>query len=354
MARATSACISVTTGGARHQRRRDHHFLQHCAAEGAAVFVQPWDMMVQDGKCQVPAPVAGGHAANAAVDPVVESCRAPSSACRARSAVASRTAAVAFRTFSGGRQCVAQPRCRARGLPASAVLLRRRFLCDCRRVQRRRTPFSSNHGRRPRHARFRLSFPPREQTVGSLIPLPRDAADADPREAAATPTPTAFFGLDAGSSALSGAAPRAAAPEHRFSSMTAVDSSAWIARKSLAPRRADRRRSMECRRILRPPKRLNAHPPTLTKALQDVEATLDLPRRAHQPRARADAVREIFARPAKIVLAPAAARGRGAERSARRHSGKVTVGHAAAASASILPDAIARLKMARPAVASAS
>jgi len=43
--------IGQPRGRARHQRRGDHHLLQHCAAEGAAVFVHPWDMMAQDRLC---------------------------------------------------------------------------------------------------------------------------------------------------------------------------------------------------------------------------------------------------------------------------------------------------------------
>src|SRR5882762_7319306 len=111
--------------------------------------------------------------------------------------------------------------------------------------------------------------------------------------------------------------------------MTSVRLERWIARKFRLRHVELIAALYECRSILKASKRLNLTQPTLTKALQDVEATLDLP---------------LFARHAKIVLAQLRHAAEELESLRVGYSGKVTVGTLLAASASILPDAIARLK----------
>src|SRR6202049_659877 len=134
--------------------------------------------------------------------------------------------------------------------------------------------------------------------------------------------------------------------------MTSVRLERWIARKfrlrhieRIAPR-------YECRSILKPSRRLNLTQPTLTKALQDVEATLDLPlfertNRGLEPTPYG----EIFARHAKVLLAQLRHAAEELENLRVGYSGKVSVGTLLAASASILPDAIVLLKKERPGVA---
>jgi DNA-binding transcriptional LysR family regulator len=133
--------------------------------------------------------------------------------------------------------------------------------------------------------------------------------------------------------------------------MTSVRLERWIARKFRLRHIELIAALYECRSILKASRRLNLTQPTLTKALQDVEATLDLPlfertNRGLEPTPYG----EIFARHAKIVLAQLRHAAEELENLRVGYSGKVTVGTLLAASASILPDAIARLKMQRPAV----
>jgi DNA-binding transcriptional LysR family regulator len=104
--------------------------------------------------------------------------------------------------------------------------------------------------------------------------------------------------------------------------------------------------------ILKASRRLNLSQPTVTKALQDIEATLNVPlfertNRGLEPTPYG----EIFARHAKIVLAQLRHAAEELEDLRAGYSGKVTVGTLLAASASILPDAIALLKKERPGVA---
>ena len=108
----------------------------------------------------------------------------------------------------------------------------------------------------------------------------------------------------------------------------------------------------DCRSILKAAKRLSLTQPTVTKALQDVESTLGVKlfvrsNRGLEPTAYGD----IFARHAKIVLAQLRHAAEELESLRAGYSGKVTVGTLLAASASILPDAIALLKKERPGVA---
>ncbi len=108
----------------------------------------------------------------------------------------------------------------------------------------------------------------------------------------------------------------------------------------------------DCRSILKASKRLSLTQPTVTKALRDVESTLavklfERSNRGLEPTAYG----EIFARHAKIVLAQLRHAAEELESLRAGYSGKVTVGTLLAASASILPDAIALLKKQRPGVA---
>jgi len=108
----------------------------------------------------------------------------------------------------------------------------------------------------------------------------------------------------------------------------------------------------DSRSILKASRRLNLTQPTVTKALQDVEATLGVPLFKRSNRGlEPSAYGEIFARHAKIVLAQLRHAAEELESLRAGYSGKVTVGTLLAASASILPDAIALLKRDRPGVA---
>src|SRR5215468_4165970 len=134
--------------------------------------------------------------------------------------------------------------------------------------------------------------------------------------------------------------------------MSSVRLERWIARKF-------RLRHVELiaevyasRSILKASRRLNLSQPTVTKALQDIESTLGVKlfertNRGIEPTAYG----EIFARHAKVVLAQLRHAAEEIESLRAGYSGKVTVGTLLAASASILPDAIALLKKKRPGVA---
>src|ERR1700681_491511 len=125
--------------------------------------------------------------------------------------------------------------------------------------------------------------------------------------------------------------------------MTSVRLERWIARKFRLRHVELIAALYECRSILKASRRLNLTQPTLTKALQDVEATLDLrlferTNRGLEPTPYG----EIFARHAKIVLAQLRHAAEELENLRVGYSGKVTVGTLLAASASVLPDASAR------------
>jgi DNA-binding transcriptional LysR family regulator len=108
----------------------------------------------------------------------------------------------------------------------------------------------------------------------------------------------------------------------------------------------------DSRSVLKASRRLNLTQPTVTKALQDVEATLGVPLFKRSNRGlEPTAYGEIFARHAKIVLAQLRHAAEELESLRAGYSGKVTVGTLLAAAASILPDAIALLKKDRPGVA---
>ena len=108
----------------------------------------------------------------------------------------------------------------------------------------------------------------------------------------------------------------------------------------------------DCRSILKASRRLSLTQPTVTKALRDVESTLGVKLFERSNRGlEPTSYGEIFARHAKIVLAQLRHAAEELESLRVGYSGKVTVGTLLAASASILPEAIARLKKERPEVA---
>ena len=134
--------------------------------------------------------------------------------------------------------------------------------------------------------------------------------------------------------------------------MSSVRLERWIARKFRLRHIELIAELYDSRSILKASRRLNLTQPTVTKALQDVEATLAVPlfkrsNRGLEPTAYGD----IFVRHAKIVLAQLRHAAEEIESLRAGYSGKVTVGTLLAASASILPDAIALLKKDRPDVA---
>jgi DNA-binding transcriptional LysR family regulator len=134
--------------------------------------------------------------------------------------------------------------------------------------------------------------------------------------------------------------------------MSSVRLERWIARKFRLRHIELIAELYDSRSILKASRRLNLTQPTVTKALQDVEATLAVPLFERSNRGlEPTAYGEIFARHAKIVLAQLRHAAEELESLRAGYSGKVTVGTLLAASASILPDAIALLKKDRPGVA---
>jgi DNA-binding transcriptional LysR family regulator len=134
--------------------------------------------------------------------------------------------------------------------------------------------------------------------------------------------------------------------------MTSTRLERWITRKFRLRHLELIAELYDCRSILKASRRLSLTQPTVTKALQDVESTLavrlfERSNRGLEPTPYG----EIFARHAKIVLAQLRHAAEELESLRAGYSGRVTVGTLLAASASILPDAIALLKKQRPGVA---
>jgi DNA-binding transcriptional LysR family regulator len=126
----------------------------------------------------------------------------------------------------------------------------------------------------------------------------------------------------------------------------------WIARKFRLRHVELIAEIYDSRSVLKASRRLNLSQPTVTKALQDVERTLGVSLFTRSNRGlEPTPYGEIFARHAKIVLAQLRHAAEELENLRAGYSGKVTVGTLLAASASILPDAIAMLKKERPGVA---
>lgn len=134
--------------------------------------------------------------------------------------------------------------------------------------------------------------------------------------------------------------------------MTSVRLERWIARKFRLRHVELVAELYDSRSILKAAKRLSLTQPTVTKALQDVESTLGVALFTRSNRGlEPTSYGEIFARHAKIVLAQLRHAAEELENLRAGYSGKVTVGTLLAASASILPEAIALLKKERPGVA---
>jgi DNA-binding transcriptional LysR family regulator len=134
--------------------------------------------------------------------------------------------------------------------------------------------------------------------------------------------------------------------------MTSTRLERWIARKFRLRHVELVAEVYDSRSILKASRRLNLSQPTVTRALQDIEATLSVPLFTRTNRGLAPTpYGEIFARHAKIVLAQLRHAAEEIENLRAGYSGKVTVGTLLAAAASILPDAIALLKKERPGVA---
>jgi DNA-binding transcriptional LysR family regulator len=134
--------------------------------------------------------------------------------------------------------------------------------------------------------------------------------------------------------------------------MTSTRLERWITRKFRLRHLELIAELYDCRSILKASRRLSLTQPTVTKALQDVESTLavrlfERSNRGLEPTPYG----EIFVRHAKIVLAQLRHAAEELEGLRAGYSGRVTVGTLLAASASILPDAIALLKKQRPGVA---
>jgi DNA-binding transcriptional LysR family regulator len=126
----------------------------------------------------------------------------------------------------------------------------------------------------------------------------------------------------------------------------------WIGRKFRLRHLALIAEIYDCRSILKASRRLSLTQPTVTKALQDIEATLGLKLFERSNRGiEPTEYGEIFARHAKVLLAQLRHAAEELENLRVGYSGKVSVGTLLAASASILPDAIVLLKRERPGVA---
>jgi DNA-binding transcriptional LysR family regulator len=108
----------------------------------------------------------------------------------------------------------------------------------------------------------------------------------------------------------------------------------------------------DCRGILKASQRLNLTQPAVTKALQDIEQTLDLTLFERTSRGLHPTVYgEVFARHAKLVLAQLRHAAEELENLHHGYGGHVSVGTLLAASVGLLPKAIVRLKEHRPEVA---
>ncbi|MBV8496942.1 MAG: LysR family transcriptional regulator, partial [Gammaproteobacteria bacterium] len=134
--------------------------------------------------------------------------------------------------------------------------------------------------------------------------------------------------------------------------MTSVRLERWITRKFRLRHVELISELYDSRSILKASRRLSLTQPTVTRALKDIEATLNVPLFTRTNRGLDPTpYGEIFARHAKIVLAQLRHAAEELESLRAGYSGKVTVGTLLAASASILPEAITLLKKERPGVA---
>jgi len=134
--------------------------------------------------------------------------------------------------------------------------------------------------------------------------------------------------------------------------MSSVHLQRWIAQK-LRLRHVELVSEVyDSRSILKAAKRLNLTQPAVTKALKDIESTLDLQLFDRTNRGlNPNMYGEIFARHAKIVLSQLGHAAEELEHLRVGYSGHVAVGTLLAASATLLPEAIVMLKKQRPGVA---
>ncbi|MDX2142059.1 MAG: LysR substrate-binding domain-containing protein [Rhodospirillaceae bacterium] len=134
--------------------------------------------------------------------------------------------------------------------------------------------------------------------------------------------------------------------------MSSVRLERWIARKLRLRHLELIAEVYDCRSVLKASKRLNLTQPAVTKAVKDIEATLNLELFERTNRGLNPTLYgEIFARHAKTVLSQLRHAAEELESRRAGYSGHVTVGTLIAASASLLPRAIIMLKKQRPGVA---
>ena len=134
--------------------------------------------------------------------------------------------------------------------------------------------------------------------------------------------------------------------------MTSQHLERWISRKLRLRHIELIAEVYQCRSILKASKRMNLTQPAVTKAVQDIEATLNLPLFERTSRGlNPNLYGEAFARHAKIVLAQLRHAAEELENLRAGYSGHVFVGTLLAASARLLPEAMALLKKERPGVA---
>lgn len=134
--------------------------------------------------------------------------------------------------------------------------------------------------------------------------------------------------------------------------MTSVRLERWITRKFRLRHVELVAEIYDCRSIVKASRRMNLTQPAVTKALQEVETTLNLPLFERTNRGLTPTLYgEIFARHAKIVLAQLRHAAEELENLRVGYSGHVSVGTLLAASASLLPEAVTALKKDRPNVA---
>lgn len=134
--------------------------------------------------------------------------------------------------------------------------------------------------------------------------------------------------------------------------MSSVHLQRWIAQKLRLKHVELVSEVYDSRSILKAAKRLNLTQPAVTKALKDIEGTLNLQLFDRTNRGlNPNMYGEIFARHAKIVLSQLRHAAEELEHLRVGYSGHVAVGTLLAASATLLPEAITMLKKQRPGVA---
>lgn len=134
--------------------------------------------------------------------------------------------------------------------------------------------------------------------------------------------------------------------------MTNVRLERWIARKFRLRHLELVAEIYDCRSILKASQRLNVTQPAVTKALKDIEETLNVPLFERTNRGlNATEYGEIVARHSKIILAQLRHAAEELESYQAGYTGHVFVGTLLAASASLLPETITLLKNDRPGIA---